>query len=86
MLQLYYTTTYLADSNKLAMGRGLYSKENINDLYKNHLKFLIATKLSFKFVKIELDKVRDTIRTWTTIAISMTYMLTQKVNLIRATP
>ena len=53
------------DKIKLVMDRGFYSEENINDLYKNHLKFLIATKLSLKFVKIELDKVRDTIRTWT---------------------
>ena len=53
------------DKIKLVMDRGFYSEENINDLYKNHLKFLIATKLSLKFVQIELDKVRDTIRTWT---------------------
>jgi transposase len=53
------------DKIKLVMDRGFYSEENINDLYKNHIKFLIATKLSLKFVKIELDKVRDTIRTWT---------------------
>lgn len=50
---------------KLVMDRGFYSEDNINDLYKNHLKFLIATKVSLKFVKTELDKVRDSIRTWT---------------------
>ena len=49
---------------KLVMDRGFYSEENINDLYKNHLKFLIATKLSLKFVKTELNKVRETTRTW----------------------
>jgi len=53
------------DKIKLVMDRGFYSEENINELYKNHLKFLIATKLSLKFVKIELDKVRDSLRTWT---------------------
>ena len=52
------------DKIKLVMDRGFYSEDNINDLYKNHLKFLIATKVSLKFVKTELDKVRDTIRTW----------------------
>jgi hypothetical protein len=50
---------------KLVLDRGFYSEENINDLYKNHLKFLIATKVSLKFVKTELAKVRDSIRTWT---------------------
>ncbi len=39
--------------------------DNINGLYKNHLKFLIATKVSLKFVKTELEKVRESIRTWT---------------------
>jgi transposase len=53
------------DKIKLVMDRGFYSENNINDLYKNHLKFLIATKVSLKFVKTELDKVRDSIRTWT---------------------
>ncbi|MCK9363572.1 MAG: IS1634 family transposase [Syntrophales bacterium] len=53
------------DKIKLVMDRGFYSEANINDLYKNHLKFLIAVKVSLKFVKAELDKVRDSIRTWT---------------------
>ncbi|MDD4308818.1 MAG: transposase, partial [Candidatus Cloacimonetes bacterium] len=50
---------------KLVMDRGFYCEDNINGLYKNHLKFLIATKVSLKFVKTELDKVRESIRTWT---------------------
>ncbi|MDP2644326.1 MAG: IS1634 family transposase [Desulfobacterales bacterium] len=53
------------DKIKLVMDRGFYSEANINDLYQNHLKFLIAAKTSLKFVKTELDKVRDSIRTWT---------------------
>ena len=53
------------DKIKLVMDRGFFSEANINDLYKNHLKFLIAVKVSLKFVKAELDKVRDSIRTWT---------------------
>jgi len=52
------------DRIKLVMDRGFYSADNINDLYKNHLKFLIATKCSLKMVKTELDAVRDTMRNW----------------------
>ena len=48
---------------KLVMDRGFYSKENVNSLYQNHLKFLLATKVSLKFVRSELDKIRNTIRT-----------------------
>lgn len=50
---------------KLVMDRGFYSEDNINALFHNHLKFLMATKLSLKYVKNELDKVRDDLRTWT---------------------
>lgn len=50
---------------KLVMDRGFYSEDNINGLYQNHLKFLIATKLNLKFVKTELNKVRESLRTWT---------------------
>lgn len=53
------------DKIKLVMDRGFYSEGNINELYRNHLKFLIAAKTSLKFVKTELDRVRDSIRTWT---------------------
>ncbi|MBK5251227.1 MAG: IS1634 family transposase [Peptostreptococcaceae bacterium] len=47
---------------KLVMDRGFYSEDNVNALYQNHLKFLMATKVSLKFVRKELDQVRDTIR------------------------
>lgn len=50
---------------KLVMDRGFYSEANINDMYKVHLKFLIATKTSLKFVKTELDNKRETMRNWT---------------------
>jgi transposase len=53
------------DKIKLVMDRGFYSEANINDLYYNHLKFLIAAKKSLMFVKAGLDNVRDSIRTWT---------------------
>ena len=48
---------------KLVMDRGFYSEENINSLYQNHLKFLLAAKVSLKYVQKELNKVRDTMRT-----------------------
>jgi transposase len=48
---------------KLVMDRGFYSESNVNALYQHHLKFLLATKVSLKFVRKELDQVRDTIRT-----------------------
>jgi len=62
----------LADMNtlgyrkiKVVLDRGFFSTANINNLYKHHLKFLIAAKLSLKFVKTHLDTVRDTMRSWT---------------------
>lgn len=46
---------------KLVMDRGFYSEVNINGLFKEHLKFLIAAKISLSFVKKELDAVFDEI-------------------------
>lgn len=50
---------------KLVMDRGFYSSANVNNLYKNHVKFLMGTKISLKYVKTELDKVREEIKSWT---------------------
>jgi transposase len=49
---------------KVVLDRGFYSADNINNMYKHHLKFLIGSKLSLKFVKANLDKVRDKMRNW----------------------
>ena len=49
---------------KLIMDRGFYKEDNINGLLKDHLKFLIAVKMSLKFVKSELDKVYEDLRTF----------------------
>jgi len=38
---------------------------NVGIHQQNHLKFLMATKVSLKYVKTELDKVREDIRAWT---------------------
>lgn len=50
---------------KLVMDRGFYSADNINALYKNHYKFLIATKISLKFVQKHLEPVREKMLTRT---------------------
>ena len=56
---------YLGYSNiKLVMDRGFYSSENINALYANHLKFLVATKVSLNFVKKEIQEVHSSMRSW----------------------
>jgi len=49
---------------KLVMDRGFYSEENVNALFRDHLKFIMAAKLNLTYVKQELNKVRATIRNW----------------------
>jgi len=48
------------DKVKLVMDRGFYSEDNINALFRNHYKFLIATKTSLNFVKRKLNEVCGT--------------------------
>jgi transposase len=47
---------------KLVMDRGFYSEENINDLYRNHLKFLISVKMSLAFIRKELIPIYDSLQ------------------------
>jgi len=49
---------------KLVMDRGFYSEDNINALFKNHLKFLISAKMSLAFVRKELDTIYDGFRSF----------------------
>lgn len=49
---------------KLVMDRGFYSENNVNGLMKEHLKFLVAVKMSLKYVRGELDRVYDDILTF----------------------
>jgi len=49
---------------KVVLDRGFFSAGNINDLYKHHMKFLIAAKTSLKIVKDQLNNVRDEMRSW----------------------
>ncbi len=50
---------------KVVLDRGFFSAANINDLYKHHMKFLIAVKTSLKLVKENIDGVREETRIWT---------------------
>ena len=61
----------LADMNtlgyekiKVILDRGFFSADNINDMYRHHMKFLIAARLSLKIVQTNLDAVRDKMRNW----------------------
>ena len=49
-------------SVKFVMDRGFYSRENINRLYQNHHKFIVAVGTGLSFVKEHMDKVRESIR------------------------
>jgi len=49
---------------KLVMDRGFYSEANINALFQNHQKFLIATKMSLKFVRDNLAPIYDEFRSF----------------------
>ena len=50
---------------KFVMDRGFYSEDNINGLYREHVKFLVGVKLSLKFIKKNLDEIYDDIRMFT---------------------
>jgi len=62
----------LADMNvlgcekvKVVLDRGFYSAANINDMYRYHMKFLIAARLPLKLVEMHLDPVREKMRSFT---------------------
>ena len=50
---------------KFVMDRGFYSEDNINGLYREHVKFLVGVRLSLKFIRKHLDEVYDDIRMFT---------------------
>lgn len=58
---------------KVVLDRGFYSTDNINELYRQHLKFLIGARLSLRLVQANLDTVREKMRSWTHY--SQTYQL-----------
>lgn len=49
---------------KLVMDKGFYSKDNINMLYQDHVKFLIAAKISLKLIRQNLDGIYDNFRSF----------------------
>ncbi len=46
------------------MDRGFYSEDNINGLYRDHVKFLIAAKTSLKFIRNGLDPIYEQFRSF----------------------
>ncbi|MFT8928808.1 MAG: IS1634 family transposase [Sporolactobacillus sp.] len=48
----------------VVMDRGFYSRENINALYRHHQKFIIGVQVRLKFVKTELEQVREKLKLW----------------------
>lgn len=49
---------------KLVMDRGFYSESNIDELFKNHVKFLMSTNLSLTFTRNALDPIYDNFRSF----------------------
>ena len=49
---------------KLVMDRGFYSEENINALFKDRLKFLIAGKMSLSFMRLSLEGIYESFRSF----------------------
>lgn len=49
---------------KLVMDRGFYSKDNINGLFQDHMKFLMSVRMSLTFVRNELDAIYDMFRSF----------------------
>jgi len=46
------------------MDRRFYSKENIDSLYKKHLKFLMSVSMGLKFLRINLEPLYDEFRSF----------------------
>ncbi len=48
----------------LVLDRGFYSKENIDALYKEHLKFLMSVSMGLKFLRNNLEPLYDGFRSF----------------------
>ena len=46
---------------KFVMDRGFYSEANINGMYKEHVKFIVAVKLSLKLIQRNLEQIYNDI-------------------------
>jgi len=49
---------------KLVTDRGFYSTENVNSLYKEHVKFLMGARTSLTFVKEVIEREGSRMRNW----------------------
>lgn len=49
---------------KLVMDRGFYSEDNLNALFREHVKFLIAGKMSLSFVRQNLEPIYGQFRSY----------------------
>ena len=49
------------------LDRGFYSSGNINQLYKNHQKFIIGVRLGLNYVKEILEKERESLPLWSNL-------------------
>lgn len=49
------------------LDRGFYSKKNIDELYRNHQKFVIGVRLRLKYVKGILEEKRDCLESWSNL-------------------
>ena len=49
---------------KFIIDRGFFSKENIDDMYINHYKFIAGVRTSLKLVEKGIENVRATIQNW----------------------
>ena len=49
---------------KLVTDRGFYSTDNVNGLYRNHVKFLMSASTSLSFVKKAIESVNDSMCDW----------------------
>jgi len=49
---------------KLVMDRGFYSKANVNALYKDQIKFLLAVPMSLTSIRRALDTIYDEFRSF----------------------
>lgn len=52
------------DKVKLVMDRGFYSAENINGLYKEHYKFIVAASTSLSYAKDAIREHGASMKTW----------------------
>jgi len=47
---------------KLVMDRGFYSEDNLHALFKEHIKFLVASKMSLSWIRRELESIYENFR------------------------